>query len=111
VAQVRREAWHAADRHAGARATATFNLIDGMLFDDDPRQGVIEGRTFRHPDLRFSSSAVRLRHLERHQRGQRHRPRGAGDLLDAPLSGQSGAIRAAGGAAARRPGAGAAVSA
>jgi predicted Zn-dependent protease len=27
------------------------------LYDDDPRQGVIEGRTFRHPDLRFSFDA------------------------------------------------------
>lgn len=27
--------------------------IDGMMIDDDPRQGVIEGRTFTHPDLRL----------------------------------------------------------
>ncbi len=29
-------------------------MIDGMIFDDDPAQGVIEGRDFLHPDLRFA---------------------------------------------------------
>lgn len=27
--------------------------IDGMMVDDDPAQGVIDGRTFTHPDLRL----------------------------------------------------------
>lgn len=27
--------------------------LDGMLYGDDPRQGVVEGRTFQHPDLRL----------------------------------------------------------
>ena len=27
--------------------------IDGMVVDDDPAQGVIDGRSFVHPDLRF----------------------------------------------------------
>ena len=27
--------------------------IDGIMVDDDPRQGVIDGSTFRHPDLRL----------------------------------------------------------
>jgi predicted Zn-dependent protease len=27
--------------------------VDGVLVDDDPRQGVIEGRDFLHPDLRI----------------------------------------------------------
>jgi predicted Zn-dependent protease len=30
--------------------------IDGIMVDDDPRQGVIDGRTFRHPDLRLRFS-------------------------------------------------------
>lgn len=30
-----------------------LNAIDGMLYDDDPAQGVIDGNTFRHPDLRL----------------------------------------------------------
>jgi len=28
--------------------------INGMIFDDDPEQGVIEGRDFLHPDLRLA---------------------------------------------------------
>jgi predicted Zn-dependent protease len=28
--------------------------IDGLLYGDDPRQGVIEGNTFLHPDLRLT---------------------------------------------------------
>lgn len=31
--------------------------IDGMLIDDDPRQGIVDGRTFRHPDLRIGFDA------------------------------------------------------
>lgn len=31
--------------------------IDGMLYGDDPRQGVVEGRQFRHPVLRLKFSA------------------------------------------------------
>jgi predicted Zn-dependent protease len=27
--------------------------IDGIMVDDDPKQGVIDGRTFTHPDLRL----------------------------------------------------------
>lgn len=32
---------------------AFLGAIDGMMYDDDPSQGVIEGRTFKHPDLRL----------------------------------------------------------
>jgi len=28
-------------------------LIDGMVFGDDPEQGIVRGRTFQHPGLRF----------------------------------------------------------
>ena len=31
--------------------------IDGMIYGDDPEQGVIEGRQFLHPDLRLSFTA------------------------------------------------------
>ena len=31
--------------------------IDGMVYGDDPRQGVIDGNEFRHPDLRIAFSA------------------------------------------------------
>ncbi|MEE9433564.1 MAG: M48 family metalloprotease [Sphingorhabdus sp.] len=30
--------------------------INGMLYGDDPKQGVIEGNTFKHPDLRLKFS-------------------------------------------------------
>ena len=30
--------------------------IDGLLYGDDPRQGVIEGNTFVHPDMRLTFS-------------------------------------------------------
>ncbi|GAA4040068.1 M48 family metalloprotease [Sphingomonas rosea] len=33
---------------------AFLNQVDGVFVDDDPAQGVIEGRTFIHPDLRLS---------------------------------------------------------
>lgn len=32
---------------------AFLNAVDGVLVDDDPKQGVIEGRIFTHPDLRL----------------------------------------------------------
>lgn len=32
---------------------AFLSVIDGMIVDDDPAQGVIDGRTFVHPDLRL----------------------------------------------------------
>ena len=30
--------------------------VDGIMVDDDPKQGVIDGRTFTHPDLRLRFS-------------------------------------------------------
>ena len=30
--------------------------IDGMMYDDDPKQGVIEGREFKHPELKLKFS-------------------------------------------------------
>ena len=53
-------------RRAAQRAQATGRIgtgvrnrdqfltqLDGVLVDDDPRQGIIEGRDFLHPDLRL----------------------------------------------------------
>ncbi|WP_150295436.1 M48 family metalloprotease [Sphingobium estronivorans] len=36
---------------------AFLNALDGVLYGDDPKQGVIEGSRFRHPDLRLSFTA------------------------------------------------------
>ena len=41
----------------GIRNRETFlNEIEGMFVDDDPAQGVIDGPTFTHPDLRIQFS-------------------------------------------------------
>lgn len=34
-------------------ADAHLRAIDGLMYDDDPREGVIEGNEFLHPDLRL----------------------------------------------------------
>ena len=31
-----------------------LQVINGMIFDDDPAQGIVEGRDFLHPDLRLA---------------------------------------------------------
>ncbi|MGW8203902.1 M48 family metalloprotease [Sphingomonas sp. VDB2] len=54
----------AANAAAATRATSTvrnrdafLNALDGVLYGDDPKQGVIDGNRFRHPDLRLSFAA------------------------------------------------------
>ena len=43
---------------SGATNRDTFlTRIDGLLYGDDPKQGVIEGNRFIHPDLRLSFTA------------------------------------------------------
>lgn len=61
-----------ADRVARARALAQqasrggarpaqdvsfLRMLDGLRYDDDPAQGVIDGQTFRHPAMRIKFSA------------------------------------------------------
>lgn len=54
-----------AARNAAASGTAGkvrnrdafLNALGGVLYGDDPRQGVIEGSRFRHPDLRVAFTA------------------------------------------------------
>jgi predicted Zn-dependent protease len=36
---------------------AFLAAIDGMTYDDDPKQGVIDGTSFRHPDLQLAFTA------------------------------------------------------
>ncbi len=58
VQQVRRDA--AAAATARGRATnrdAFLDAIDGMAYDDDPAQGLIDGARFRHADLGLGFSA------------------------------------------------------
>lgn len=54
----------AANQRAGSRTGATnrdtfLTRIDGLLYGDDPKQGVIEGQRFIHPDLQLSFTAPR----------------------------------------------------
>lgn len=51
-----------ARKNAGARTGLTnrdtfLSRIDGLLYGDDPKQGVIEGRQFIHPDLQLAFTA------------------------------------------------------
>ena len=34
-----------------------LQMLDGMLYDDDPKQGVVEGSSFRHPELKLGFDA------------------------------------------------------
>jgi predicted Zn-dependent protease len=59
VARIGKEAQAALPR-AGARATnrdAFLNAIDGMAYDDDPAEGVVQGSSFRHPGLQLALAA------------------------------------------------------
>jgi predicted Zn-dependent protease len=54
AAQASRLARQTGRAGAGLRNRDAFlDQIDGMMVDDDPVQGMIEGRTFSHPDLRL----------------------------------------------------------
>ncbi len=56
VARARAEA-----RRAGAGGTrnrdAFLAMLDGMTYDDDPAQGIIDGHSFRHPALKLMFTA------------------------------------------------------
>ncbi len=34
-----------------------LTAIDSMMYDDDPKQGVVEGQVFKHPDLKLTFTA------------------------------------------------------
>ena len=42
---------------AAANRDRFLAAIDGMTYGDDPHQGIVEGREFRHPDLRIRFTA------------------------------------------------------
>jgi predicted Zn-dependent protease len=59
VARIRREA-RAFAAKAGPQATnrdAFLNAINGMAYDDDVSQGVVQGRAFRHPGIGIAFEA------------------------------------------------------
>lgn len=61
VTRTRAEAQQASTR-AGPRALnrdAFLNAIDGMVYDDDPAEGVVQGSSFRHGGLALALDAPR----------------------------------------------------
>lgn len=55
VSQAAAEARRTGRAGSGLRNREQFlNQVDGIIVGDDPAQGVIEGRTFAHPDLRLA---------------------------------------------------------
>jgi predicted Zn-dependent protease len=36
---------------------AFLQMLDGIMYDDDPQQGMVEGRSFQHPGLRLAFTA------------------------------------------------------
>jgi predicted Zn-dependent protease len=52
VARARQRADATRATAAARNRDAFLSAIDGMLYGDDPRQGIVDGNSFRHPDLR-----------------------------------------------------------
>ncbi|MFV0622507.1 M48 family metalloprotease [Sphingomonas sp. ac-8] len=42
---------------SGVQDVAFLRMLDGLTYDDNPAQGVIDGQTFRHPQLRLQFTA------------------------------------------------------
>jgi predicted Zn-dependent protease len=60
ASRVTRAAQNAAASTPTGKATnrdAFLSALDGVMYDDDPKQGVVDGRTFRHPDLKLMFTA------------------------------------------------------
>ena len=66
--------------------------IDGMIYGDDPEQGVIEGRQFIHPILRFTFTAPQGTYMVNGTRAVSiNGDRGRSQLTLAPFNGDLGA--------------------
>ncbi|MDA1098005.1 MAG: M48 family metalloprotease [Proteobacteria bacterium] len=95
VRQAQRAAARETEGRAGRwAADAYLNKIDGMMFGDDPEQGVVRGQTFIHPVLRFEFEAPPGFHLRNSpSRVQGRHPSGAEMIFDmAPSNGAVTAI-------------------
>jgi len=57
VQRARQQAVGAAPNATRVAREPYLSQIDGMLYGDDPSQGLIDGSTFKHPDLRFQFTA------------------------------------------------------
>ncbi len=89
-AQIQAQASAASGRGGGRwRRDQYLNHLDGMMFGDDPKQGVIRGRKFIHPGLRFEFQAPEGFHLRNSPtRVEARHPSGAAMIFDmAPAKG------------------------
>ncbi|SNS36495.1 Putative Zn-dependent protease [Sphingomonas laterariae] len=57
VVRARQKAQAAGGVGRARNRDAFLNAIDGLLYGDDPKQGVVDGSSFRHPDLRIAFTA------------------------------------------------------
>jgi len=57
VTRARQKALATSARGKITNRDSFLQMLDGMLYDDDPRQGVVEGSSFRHPDLKLGFTA------------------------------------------------------
>ncbi|MEO1047856.1 MAG: M48 family metalloprotease [Pseudomonadota bacterium] len=83
-----------ANQISAAKAGSAINrdaflaAIDGMIYGDDPSQGIIRGSTFIHPDLRISFTAPQGYYMINSAREVRINPQGnSGRSGQAQLSG------------------------
>jgi predicted Zn-dependent protease len=57
VARARREAAKTGATGGNRNRDAFLTALNGVAYDDDPRQGIIDGAKFRHPDLKLQFQA------------------------------------------------------
>lgn len=58
ASRVRAALTRAGTANAGTTNTATFlTRVDGLLYGDDPQQGIVDGRSFVHPTYRLAFQA------------------------------------------------------
>lgn len=57
VTRARQKALATAARGKTTNRDSFLQMLDGMLYDDDPKQGVVEGSSFRHPELKLGFNA------------------------------------------------------
>jgi predicted Zn-dependent protease len=79
---------------AGANATGLTNRdaflarIDGLMYDDDPKQGIVNGRSFVHPEFRLAFEAPNGFYMVNGSRAVSiNGQTGKGELSTAPFNG------------------------
>ena len=78
----------ATGRLGPACAIATLaGQLEGLYVDDDPAQGMIDGRSFTHPDLRMQFIVPVGYQMQRHPRGDDLRLGGKAQFGGGALSG------------------------